>query len=91
MIPEKTLIFFDEIQVVKEIVTAIKFLVEDKRFKYILSGSMLGIELKDLRSVPVGYMDVIEMYPLDFEEFAIANGVSTLVIDSIRDAFIVKS
>ena len=87
MIPGKTLIFFDEIQAAKEIVTAIKFLVEDNSYSYILSGSMLGVELKNLRSVPVGYMDIVEMYPLDFEEFALANGVSSRVIDSLRDAF----
>ncbi len=87
MIPGKTLIFFDEIQAAKEIVTSIKFLVEDNSYSYILSGSMLGVELKNLRSVPVGYMDIVEMYPLDFEEFALANGVSSRVIDSLRDAF----
>lgn len=88
MIPGKTLIFFDEIQVAKEIVTAIKFLVEDNSYRYILSGSMLGVELKNLRSVPVGYMDIAEMYPMDFEEFARANGVSSLIIDSLKDAFV---
>ena len=87
MIPGNTLIFFDEIQAAKEIVTAIKFLVEDNSYRYILSGSMLGVELKNLRSVPVGYMEIAEMYPLDFEEFALANGVSNRIIDSLRDAF----
>lgn len=88
MIPGKTLIFFDEIQAAKEIVTAIKFLVEDESYRFILSGSMLGVELKNIRSVPVGYMDIVEMYPLDFEEFALANGVSSRVIDSLKDAYI---
>lgn len=88
MLPGKTLIFFDEIQAAKEIVTAIKFLVEDNSYRYILSGSMLGVELKNLRSVPVGYMDIAEMYPMDFEEFARANGVSSLIIDSLKDAFV---
>ncbi len=88
MIPGETLIFFDEIQVAKEIVTAIKFLVEDNSYRYILSGSMLGVELKNLRSVPVGFMDIAEMYPLDFEEFALANGVSNRIIDTLKDAFI---
>jgi len=88
MIPGKTLIFFDEIQAAKEIVTAIKFLVEDESYRFILSGSMLGVELKNLRSVPVGYMDIVEMYPLDFEEFALANGISCRVIDSLKDAYI---
>jgi len=90
LVPGKTLIFLDEIQACKEIVTAIKFLVEEGSFNYILSGSLLGIELKDIRSVPVGYLDIIEMYPLDFEEFAIANGVSDRVISALRDAFYKK-
>ncbi len=87
MIPGKTLIFFDGVQAAKEIITAIKFLVEDESYRYILSGSMLGVELKNLRSVPVGYMDIVEMYPLDFEEFVTANGVSSGVIDSLRDSY----
>lgn len=87
LIPGETLIFLDEIQECKEIVTAIKFLVEEGSYKYILSGSLLGIELKDIRSVPVGYMDIIEMYPLDFEEFAIANGVPMKILDSLKDCF----
>ena len=87
MIPGETLIFLDEIQACKEFVTAIKFLVEEGSYKYILSGSLLGVELKDVRSVPVGYMDVINMYPMDFEEFAIANGVSQRIIDSLRHSF----
>ena len=87
MIPGKTLIFLDEVQACKEIVTAIKFLVEEGSYRYILSGSLLGIELKDIRSVPVGYMDLINMYPMDFEEFAIANGVSQRIIDSLRKCF----
>ena len=75
----KTLIFFDEVQECPEIVTAIKFLVEDGKYQYLLSGSLLGVELKDIRSVPVGYMDVYEMYPLDFEEFCWALGEDALV------------
>ena len=87
LIPGKTLIFFDEVQECKEIVTAIKFLVDEGSYRYILSGSLLGVDLKDIRSAPVGYMDVFEMYPLDFEEFALANGVSQRVIDSLRNAY----
>ena len=71
----------------KEIVTAIKFLVEEGSYRYILSGSLLGIELKDIRSVPVGYMDIAEMYPHDFEEFAVTNGVSERMISSLKKPF----
>lgn len=87
MIPGKTLIFFDEVQVAKEIITAIKFLVDEGSYRYILSGSLLGLELKNIRSIPVGYMDIIDMYPLDFEEFAIANGVSERIIKSLKESF----
>lgn len=87
LIPGKTLIFLDEVQECKEIVTAIKFLVEEGSYRYILSGSLLGVDLKDIRSVPVGYMDVLEMYPLDFEEFAYANRVSPTIIEALRKAF----
>ena len=69
MIKGDTLIFFDEVQECPNIVTAIKFLVDEGSYRYILSGSLLGVELKDIRSVPVGYMGVKEMFPLDFEEF----------------------
>ncbi len=87
MIPGKTLIFLDEVQACKEIITAIKFLVEEGSYRYILSGSLLGIEMKNIRSFPVGYMDIIDMYPMDFEEFAIANGVSERIITSLRKSF----
>lgn len=87
LIPGKTLIFLDEIQECKEMVTAIKFLVEEGSYRYILSGSLLGVELQDIRSVPVGYMEIREMYPLDFEEFARANGVSQRVMDALQESF----
>ena len=87
LIPGKTLIFFDEVQECRELVTAIKFLVDEGKYRYILSGSLLGVDLRDIRSAPVGYMDIYEMYPLDFEEFVRANGVSERVIESLRTAF----
>jgi predicted AAA+ superfamily ATPase len=87
MVPGKTLIFLDEVQEYPEIVTLIKFLVDEGSYRYALSGSLLGVELKDLRSEPVGYMDVLDMYPLDFEEFALAVGVSPTIIDSLSANF----
>lgn len=84
LVPGKTLIFFDEVQEYKEIVTAIKFLVEDGKYRYILSGSFLGVELKDIRSVPVGYMTIMEMYPLNFFEFCRANKVSQRIFDMLE-------
>lgn len=85
--PGNTLIFFDEIQKFPDIVTWIKFLVEEGSYKYALSGSLLGVELKNIRSVPVGYMSVIDVYPLDMEEFFRAVGVSDAVLDSVELAF----
>ena len=87
LVPGKTVIFFDEVQECKEIVTAVKFLVEDGRYHYILSGSLLGVELKDIRSVPVGYMAVMEMYPLNFFEFCRANKVSQRIFDMLQECW----
>ena len=87
LIPGKTLIFFDEVQECPELVTAIKFLVEEGSYRYILSGSLLGVELKNLRSAPVGYISVKDMYPLDFEEFASAIGINNQVLEHLKKCF----
>lgn len=87
LVPGETLIFLDEVQECGESITLIKYLVQEGSYKYILSGSLLGVELYNIRSVPVGYMDSLEMFPLDFEEFASACGVSSTVLDAVRDAF----
>lgn len=65
----RTFIFFDEIQEFKELSTRIKFWVDEGSFRYILSGSLLGVELRNIRSAPAGYLTTLTMYPLDFEEF----------------------
>ena len=77
--PQETVVFFDEIQKCPEIVTKIKFLVEEGSFKYVMSGSLLGVELKGITSVPVGYLTVLRMYPMDFEEFLMAMGEDQLL------------
>ena len=87
LIKGETLIFFDEVQKCPDIVTAIKFLVDEGSYRYILSGSLLGVELNDLRSEPVGYMGVKDMYPMDFEEFISCVGINQQVIDSLRTAW----
>ena len=87
LIKGETLIFFDEVQLCPDIVTAIKFLVDDGSYRYILSGSLLGVELKDLRSEPVGYMGVKDMYPLDFEEFVGAVGLHADIVQALREAW----
>jgi predicted AAA+ superfamily ATPase len=87
LVKGQTLVFFDEVQECPEIVTAIKFLVDEGSYRYVMSGSLLGVELNDLRSEPVGYMDVKEMFPLDLEEFFMAMGVSEQVMDSLKLSF----
>lgn len=91
LVPGKTLVFFDEVQVCKEIVTAIKFLVDEGSYKYVMSGSLLGVEPDDLRSVPVGYMDEIEMHPIDLQEFFEAIGIGSDVMEHLRKCFEEKS
>ena len=85
--PQETVVFFDEIQKCPEIVTKIKFLVEEGSFKYVMSGSLLGVELKGIASVPVGYLTVLRMYPMDFEEFMIANNVSKTTLEMLKEKF----
>ncbi len=87
IIPGKTILFFDEIQKYKEIITKIKFLVEDKRYRYILSGSLLGVELVNLKSAPVGYLKSLQMYPLDFEEFLQLFQISDAAFESLKEAY----
>ena len=85
--PQETVVFFDEIQKCPEIVTKIKFLVEEGSFKYVMSGSLLGVELKGITSVPVGYLTFLRMYPMDFEEFMIANNVSKTTLEMLKAKF----
>ena len=80
----KTVFFLDEIQECPEIITAIKFLLEQQNCDYILSGSMLGTELKGIKSAPVGYLNTITMFPLDFEEFCWANSISKDLITYVK-------
>jgi len=83
----QTLVFFDEVQECPEVVTFIKFLVDDGRYRYVLSGSLLGVEMKDIRSVPVGYLREVDMFPLDLEEFILANGMPEQVITRLEETF----
>ena len=83
----KTIIFLDEIQEFKDIVTRVKFLVEEGSFRYIMSGSLLGVELNDLRSAPVGYMEIYDMYPMGFKEFALAVGINKEIFEMLEEKF----
>ncbi|MDE6549567.1 MAG: ATP-binding protein [Muribaculaceae bacterium] len=82
-----TLIFLDEIQQYPQYLTLLKFLREDHRFRYIASGSLLGITLRSSISIPIGSIIRKEMYQLDFEEFLDANGVGKTAISAIREKF----
>ena len=76
IIPGKSLIFLDEIQECQEAVTSLKFWALDNRFDVIASGSLLGIDYKRASSYPVGYVDYLKMYGIDFEEFLWGMGIS---------------
>ena len=82
-----TLVFLDEIQHYPQYLTMLKFLREDGRYRYITSGSLLGIKLQDATSIPVGSVIPKEMFQLDFEEFLIANGFGTEAIAMLRIAY----
>jgi predicted AAA+ superfamily ATPase len=92
LVPERTLIFIDEVQAAPEMVTAAKFLIENTGadYDYVFSGSMLGVELNSIRSWPVGFMRIIDMYPLDFEEFCWANSLATSVLTQVRDSCVMR-
>ena len=84
---ETTLVFIDEIQAYDHLLTLVKFLMIENKFTYIASGSLLGVTLKNTQSIPLGSLDIAHMYPMDFEEFLIANGVGKVAIDSMRESF----
>lgn len=91
LIPGKTAIFLDEIQDCPDAKTAFKPFVEDGRFRVIASGSLLGIRQKQPRSIPVGFMEEIKMYPLDFEEFLWGLGISSDITKVIRNNIATKT
>ena len=84
---DSTLVFIDEIQAYDHLLTLLKFLREDNKFTYIASGSLLGVTLKTTSSIPLGSIEIKHMYPLDFEEFLIANGVGSLLLDVMHKNF----
>lgn len=87
LIKRDTLIFFDEVQICPEVITYIKFLVNEGSYNYILSGSLLGIEINDLRSVPVGYLTIKRMFPLTFREFALNLGLNSSILENLETSF----
>ena len=84
-IPGKTLIFFDEIQEYPKIATSLKFLKIDGRFDVICSGSLLGINYRQIESNSVGYKTDYDMYSLDFEEFLWARGYDNKTVENMLE------
>lgn len=82
-----TLVFIDEIQAYDHLLTLVKFLMQENRFTYIASGSLLGVALKNTQSLPLGSLEIEHMYPMDFEEFLYANGVGESAINAIKENF----
>ena len=84
---KNTLVFIDEIQHYPQFLTMLKFLREEHKYRFISSGSLLGITLKGTVSVPVGSVILKKMYQLDFEEFLMANDFGKDAIDYLRKSF----
>lgn len=82
-----TLIFIDEIQQYPQFLTMLKFLKQDDRFTYICSGFLLKKALVKTTSIPIGSIDIVNMFPLDFEEFLLANGFNSFAINSLKTKF----
>ena len=82
-----TLVFLDEIQAYPHLLTLLKFLKSDDRYTYIASGSLLGVTLMQTPSIPIGSISIMQMFPLDFEEFLIANGFSNDAISALNNKF----
>lgn len=83
---EDTIIFFDEIQVYPHLISLLKPLKQENRFRYIASGSLLGLTMRHI-FIPMGSVQEIKMYPMDFEEFLLATGVGQSAIDHLRECF----
>ncbi|MBQ9555372.1 MAG: ATP-binding protein [Muribaculaceae bacterium] len=83
-----TLVFLDEIQSYPHLMTMLKFLNQESRYRFIASGSQLGVALSETPSVPLGSVTIEQMYPLDFEEFLWATGISKEWIENIRGLFL---
>ncbi len=85
--PGKTILFLDEIQNCPNARVALKSFAMDKRIDVIASGSLLGLYYKEISSYPVGYEKIVDMYPLDFEEFLWAVGIKESLISEVRKSF----
>ena len=82
-----TLIFLDEIQAYPHLLTMLNFLNQEGRYRFIASGSQLGVALSQTPSVPLGSIEIRQMYPLDFEEFLWATGIGKEWIADIKEHY----
>lgn len=87
---DDTIIFLDEIQFYPHLITMLKDLKKESRYRYIASGSLLGITLRH-SFIPMGSINEIKMYPMDFEEFLWANNVSNEIIEYLSECFLKRS
>lgn len=81
-----TIIFLDEIQVYPHLISMLKALKQDNKYRYIASDSLLGVTLKH-HFIPIGSIQEVKMYPMDFEEFLLANDISDETISYLRDCY----
>lgn len=88
--PYETVLIFDEIQLCPRARSSLKAFSQDPRYDVMASGSLLGLELSKVPLVPVGYVDHLEMYPMDFEEFLWAIGINEGVIAHIKEKITVR-
>lgn len=84
---DNTLVFLDEIQHYPQYLTMLKFFRQEHRFRFIASGSLLGIALRSTTSIPIGSIIRKEMYQLDFEEFILADGFGVDAIEALRQKY----
>lgn len=84
---DNTIIFIDEIQEYPQLLTLLKPLSEDNKYRYICSGSALGVSLINTTLIPIGTIIEKKMYPMDFEEFLLANSIGQNVINHLKQCY----
>ncbi|MDO4290160.1 MAG: ATP-binding protein [Eggerthellaceae bacterium] len=87
LVAHKTVVVIDEVQRCPNILTYMKYLVQRGDYRYVLAGSLLGVQIENIDSLPVGYLTQVEMFPLDFEEFCWACGLAGSVYASAVSLF----
>jgi len=87
MVKNETIISVDEIQETKNTITPIKFLIQNSKYRFTFSGSLLGIKLNEILSIPTGYLQVMQMYPMNFEEFIMALGTNSQTVLYLEKCF----